>query len=143
MLHDQSQRADCLEVWKTVEAQFDDVPLMCSRLDFNLDRVLLAILSPTLLSLSRRKTSPVEFASLTEGVEQFDGPLSVKTLHLGTAGEPAADSVCVEYNSLLVPPDQPEFMQGTDGTTYRKKTGIRLDLMALPATSWNLEPLSS
>lgn len=42
---------------------------------------------------------------LTHGVEQKDGPLTLKTLHVGTAGEPEADSVCIEYNDLLVHPD--------------------------------------
>lgn len=31
---------------------------------------------------------------------------TVKTRHLGTAGEPEADSACVEYNALLVAPGQ-------------------------------------
>lgn len=41
---------------------------------------------------------------ITEGVGQKDGPLKLKTLHVGTAGEPESDSVCVEYNRLLVEP---------------------------------------
>ncbi|MFO1020267.1 MAG: GNAT family N-acetyltransferase [Planctomycetales bacterium] len=30
------------------------------------------------------------------------GPFSVRSVHLGTAGEPQTDSLCVEYNRLLV-----------------------------------------
>ena len=41
---------------------------------------------------------------LTEGIDQYDGPFPLRTLHLGTAGEPAEDSVCVEYNSVLADP---------------------------------------
>lgn len=41
---------------------------------------------------------------ITEGVDQKDGPLPIRTLHVGTAGEPDGDSVCVEYNRLLVDP---------------------------------------
>ncbi|MCA9115983.1 MAG: GNAT family N-acetyltransferase, partial [Planctomycetaceae bacterium] len=40
-------------------------------------------------------------ALLCEGVEEHEGPFPVRTLHLGTAGEPEADSVVVEYNRLL------------------------------------------
>lgn len=39
---------------------------------------------------------------LTRSREQRVGPLRLATCHLGTAGEPAGDSVCVEYNGLLV-----------------------------------------
>lgn len=41
---------------------------------------------------------------VTEGVRQLDGPVGIKTLHVGTAGEPDADSVCAEYQRLMVEP---------------------------------------
>jgi len=41
-------------------------------------------------------------ALLTGSREQRVGPMRLSTCHIGTAGEPAADSVCVEYNGLLV-----------------------------------------
>lgn len=41
-------------------------------------------------------------ALLTQGVDKKDGPFPVRTIHLGTAGEPQQGSVCVEYNRLLV-----------------------------------------
>lgn len=40
-------------------------------------------------------------ALLTEGVDKRNGPLTVRSIHLGTAGEPQYGSVCVEYNRLL------------------------------------------
>jgi CelD/BcsL family acetyltransferase involved in cellulose biosynthesis len=43
-------------------------------------------------------------ALITNGVHQRVGPLPVRTVHLGTAGEPMRESVCVEYNRLLVLP---------------------------------------
>lgn len=43
---------------------------------------------------------------VTNGVGQHEGPFAVKTLHIGTAGDPDSDSVCVEFNRLLVEPDQ-------------------------------------
>ena len=51
-------------------------------------------------------------ALLTYGAEQHDGPFQLDTWHVGTAGEPDADSVCIEYNSLLVrPEDRTEFFR--------------------------------
>jgi CelD/BcsL family acetyltransferase involved in cellulose biosynthesis len=44
-------------------------------------------------------------ALLTHGVGQTRGPIPVRTLHLGTAGEPPSDTVWVEYNRPLVAPD--------------------------------------
>lgn len=41
---------------------------------------------------------------LTEGVDQREGPFAVRTLHVGTAGEPESESICVEYNHLLTSP---------------------------------------
>ena len=50
---------------------------------------------------------------VTQGVGQKDGPIAIETRHLGTAGEPEADSVCVDYNRLLVEePWRSEFING-------------------------------
>jgi CelD/BcsL family acetyltransferase involved in cellulose biosynthesis len=43
-------------------------------------------------------------ALLTHGVDQYRGPIPVRTIHLGTAGEPDLDTVRVEYNRVLVAP---------------------------------------
>lgn len=51
-------------------------------------------------------TGPRAMALLTRGVGQRRGPFRIATVHLGTAGEPPADSVCVEYNRLLVAPQE-------------------------------------
>jgi len=40
-------------------------------------------------------------ALLTRSRQQKVGPCRLSTLHIGTAGEAAGDSVCVEYNGLL------------------------------------------
>jgi CelD/BcsL family acetyltransferase involved in cellulose biosynthesis len=39
---------------------------------------------------------------ITRGVGQNAGPIPLRTMHVGTAGEPLGHSVCVEYNGLLV-----------------------------------------
>lgn len=41
-------------------------------------------------------------ALITRSRAQRVGPFQLRTAHLGTAGESASDSVCVEYNDLLV-----------------------------------------
>ena len=46
----------------------------------------------------------VGVALMTRGVEQRRGPLPVRTLHIGTAGEIPGEGVWVEYNRLLVLP---------------------------------------
>ena len=47
---------------------------------------------------------PCGVALISQGVDRRCGPFRVQSRHLGTAGEPDADSVCVEYNRLLVAP---------------------------------------
>jgi len=50
------------------------------------------------------ETMPVAIVLVVESRQQV-GPVQVRTLHLGTAGEPQPGSVCVEYNRLLIQPD--------------------------------------
>lgn len=111
-LRERDQTQDCLQIWQTLEAQFEDVPLMCSSVWTSTWIEQYGDLVPYSFVVASRDQIPCGICLLTEGVEQFDGPLPIKTLHLGTAGEPAADSVCVEYNSLLIQPaDQSAFMK--------------------------------
>jgi hypothetical protein len=111
-LRERDQTQDCLQIWQTLEAQFEDVPLMCSSVWTSTWIEQYGDLVPYSFVVASRDQIPCGICLLTEGVEQFDGPLPIKTLHLGTAGEPAADSVCVEYNSLLIQPaDQSVFMK--------------------------------
>lgn len=62
-------------------------------------------LVPHQIAVGRSESEIVALCLVTKGVGQFDGPFALKTLHVGTAGEPEADSVCVEYNRLLVAPE--------------------------------------
>jgi hypothetical protein len=45
---------------------------------------------------------PCAIALLTAGVNKSRGPFPIRTLHLGTAGEPDAETVRVQYNRVLV-----------------------------------------
>ncbi len=50
---------------------------------------------------------------VTDGVDRNNGPFPVRSIHLGTAGEPQLGSVCVEYNRLLVEPEfETQFVEG-------------------------------
>lgn len=110
-LREKDQTQDCLQIWQTLEAQFEDVPLMCSSIWTSTWIEQYGDLLSYLFVVASRDQIPCGICLLTEGVEQFDGPFPINTLHLGTAGEPTADSVCVEYNSLLIQPaDQSAFM---------------------------------
>jgi hypothetical protein len=76
------------------------------------------------------KQGPCAIALITEGVGQYRGPFPVRTVHLGTAGEPDADTVRVEYNRLLVDPaDRDAFLVGTIGLVA--ESGLRCDELQL------------
>jgi CelD/BcsL family acetyltransferase involved in cellulose biosynthesis len=67
---------------------------------------------------------------LTEGVGRRRGPFLVRTLHLGTAGEPHGEGVYVEYNRLLVDVrDRAAFARAVIATVHRQSRWeeLRLD----------------
>ncbi len=71
-----------------------------------------ADLLPHRFVIARRNGRVCGVCLLTEGVDRRDGPLRLHSLHLGTAGEPEADEVRVEFNRLLVEPaDRAEFVR--------------------------------
>tara|TARA_R110002095_G_scaffold214089_1_gene205586 strand:+ start:1529 stop:2710 length:1182 start_codon:yes stop_codon:yes gene_type:complete len=110
-VYDKCQTDYCLQLWKTLEARFEDVPLMCSHIWTSTWIDHYQDLIPYSFAVASKGSVPCGICLLTEGVDQYDGPLSLKTRHLGTAGEPTSDSVCVEYNALLVQPvDQRTFI---------------------------------
>ncbi len=66
---------------------------------------------------------------LTEGVDQKVGPFRLKTLHVGTAGEPDQDSVCVEYNQVLaVPEHRTAFAQAVMNKIFQESNWDELRL---------------
>lgn len=105
IIHDCKQTDYCLKLWSSLETQFEHVPLMCSHVWTSTWIEHYQDLVPYSFVVASKDNIPCGICLLVEGVDQHDGPLSLKTQHLGTAGEPAADSVCVEYNALLVQPE--------------------------------------
>jgi CelD/BcsL family acetyltransferase involved in cellulose biosynthesis len=67
---------------------------------------------------------------LTTGVGQKDGPVPLKTLHVGTAGELDADSACVEYNQILVDPNYRDLVVNALIREFDGRSGI---------DQWNLD----
>lgn len=77
---------------------------------------------PHAFVIAERGGVPVGAVLLADGVGRRRGPFPIRTLHLGTAGEAAADSVFVQYNRLLVAPsDRVEFARALLGLARRRR----------------------
>jgi hypothetical protein len=74
---------------------------------------------------------PVGIMLISEGFGQRIGPISVRTLHIGTAGEPASETVRVQYNNVMIAPEHRRaFMQGAIALMDRlapRRDEIRFD----------------
>lgn len=102
-----TDRVEVLQLWTELEQRIGHLGLPCS-VDWT-EAWLNAYgdLVPHSFLLARNsETSTLQgICLICEGVDQKDGPLGIKTLHIGPAGEPEADSACVEYNRLLLAPE--------------------------------------
>jgi hypothetical protein len=73
---------------------------------------------------------PRGIALVTHGIGKRRGPFPVRTLHIGTAGEPDAETVRVQYNRLLVSDtDRPDFLSGL--VELLAESGIAFDELRL------------
>jgi hypothetical protein len=102
-----SAREECLALWRQLEARIGERGLTCSADWTDIWLSIYGDLVPCrfLIARDERTERVVGLCLITEGVEQTDGPVKVRTLHLGTSGEPDADCVWVEYNRLMVEPE--------------------------------------
>ena len=101
--HPASAADDVLAQWRILEARVS-LPLSASA---DWTRAWLSVYGRTIPH--RFMTASVGGQSvaaclITDGVDIRDGPLPVRSIHLGTAGEPNGDSACVEYNAIAVDP---------------------------------------
>lgn len=112
-------RPDAMKLWREVEERLSNQRLMCSSVWTETWLKHYGSLVPHRFAIARRGDVCCGVALLTSGVNQFDGPMSLRTWHLGTAGEPDADSVCIEYNSLLV--------RDEDRTDFTQQLGSWID----------------
>ncbi|MGH7202424.1 MAG: GNAT family N-acetyltransferase, partial [Planctomycetaceae bacterium] len=98
--------------WSRLESRLADVPLAASRAWTETWLAHYGDLVPHRFAVGRRNGAASAIALLSQGVGQSEGPFRVRTVHLGTAGEPESESVCVEFNALLSEPDcVGEFLQ--------------------------------
>jgi hypothetical protein len=96
-------RSHLLE-WQSLESRIQSSSLMCSY-DWTQNWLKhYGDMVPHRIAIARRSGVAIGMTLLTTGVDQKEGPLTIRTLHFGTAGEPEQHSVCVEYNRLLVDP---------------------------------------
>ncbi len=99
-----SEVESCLREWAALEERLGDVPLACSLDWTHIWLEHYGDLVPHRFAIGRIDGQVVGICLVTEGVEQREGPFRIRTVHLGTSGEPDAESVCVEYNDLLAEP---------------------------------------
>ncbi len=94
-------RSKMLELWKQLDDRLPDVSLTCSYLWIKnwLDHY--GDIVNHRFAIAVYQGQQVGVALLTEG-KYKNGPFRIRSLHLGTAAEPEADSACVEYNNLLI-----------------------------------------
>lgn len=91
------------DAWRRVEADCPRVPLAVS---WSWTATWLRHYGDTVrprFAIAERAGVPCAVALLVRSIER-PARVPVRTLHLGTAGEPAVDNVCVEYNDLLCVP---------------------------------------
>lgn len=106
-IHSSNERAFVLARWRELQQRFPDRGLMCSAdwTEIWLETFGDSVPHRFVLAWNCDANELCGVCLVTEGVQQTDGPVSLRTLHVGTAGEPEDDSVCIEYNRLLVDPD--------------------------------------
>lgn len=94
-----------LQKWRDLEQRLSNTALTTSAdwVEGWLSQYGDQVKSHFLLASSNGQTRGV--CLLTESENIKDGPISLKTLHFGTAGESDNESACVEYNRILVEPE--------------------------------------
>ena len=92
--------------WTALEQQLDSVPLAASSAWTETWLRHYGDLVTPRVAIARRGEQTCGICLVTDARSQRAGPFRLRTRHLGTAGEPQTDSVCVEYNSVLAAPEQ-------------------------------------
>ena len=108
-----SESTKAMREWKSLEERIGSVALSCSWFWTQTWLDHYGDLIPHRFVAGLRNGQVHGICLVTEGRWEKNGPLRIKTLHLGTSGEPDEDSVCVEYNQVLVDDDcRHEFIHG-------------------------------
>ena len=91
-----------LACWRDLERRLGAVPLSVSSDWTETWLNHYSAIVPTRVAVGEANGKLRGICLITEGVGRNAGPVALRTRHIGTAGEPHGESVCVEYNSLLV-----------------------------------------
>ena len=97
-----SERAAAESVWHQLESQLGNGGLTSSWFWTSTWLDVYGDLVPHVFLIAERDGAPCAITLITQGVQQKRGPVPVRTIHLGTGGEPPGSSVCTEYLRLLV-----------------------------------------
>ena len=91
-----------MSIWADLERAIGRTGLACSQqwVDTWLDHY--GDLVPHRFAVGELRGEPIGVVLVTRGVQQRRSRVPVRTVHLGTAGEPRAHSVFVQRNRLLV-----------------------------------------
>jgi CelD/BcsL family acetyltransferase involved in cellulose biosynthesis len=99
-----SDRASAGREWQALEARLAVRGLACS---WDWTRTWLrhyGDLVPHRFVVAEVEGTTCGIALVTSGVGRRRGPFPIRTIHIGTAGEPIGEGVYVEYNRVLVDP---------------------------------------
>ena len=97
-----SSAHDALQVWKQLEQRLNSNSLASSASWVECWLDAYGDLVPHRFLVMEQSGMPRGIALIDSGRDKKLGPFPIRTVHLGTAGEPQLGSVCVEYNRLLV-----------------------------------------
>jgi len=97
-----AQRTAAMGVWRLLEDELSHTRLTSSLIWTQTWLKHYGSQIPHHFLVGYQGSSPVAICLITESRQPQFGPLTIRTLHVGTAGEADADSVCVEFNTLLV-----------------------------------------
>lgn len=101
-------RTEVAPLWQHLEARLRNVGLANS---WTWTDCWLTAFGPSIphwFVVAERAGHPVGIALVTRGRKQRRGPLPIRTIHIGTAGEEPGQGVWVEYNRVLVSPEDRE-----------------------------------
>ena len=134
------ESAEGLEQWSTLEQRLDFCRLMASRVWVETWLRHYGDLIDCRILVFERDGVVEGLALVVTSREYQQGPFRLVTGHLGTAGEPDAESVCVEYNALLVNPKyEVDFYDGLVDQLGQQKEWDELRLDGFSTT--DLQPL--
>jgi hypothetical protein len=127
--YDASERGAGLERWRCLERLTQDRGLTCSSDWVEVWLRHYGDLTQSRILIAEDAGRACGAALLSMGAGRRAGPLPVRSLHLGTAGEPRDDSFYVEYNRFLAAPDRrTEFAQGLVELVRQEDQWERFDL---------------